>query len=90
MKLADRLGQRVTVDGTARNAALGAVVVTEGGTPVYVAGLAHWDHAVDGRPVRATGTLRLVAGDLVDDRGEHRHGTPDDRLVLDDASWTAG
>jgi len=89
MSLDQQVGTKVTIRGTARNAAAGAVVLTDDRTPVYVAGLDRWDRATDGKQISASGTLRKVGGDpVVNDRGEHSHGVPGDRFVLEQPTWT--
>ena len=88
MDLQSKVGRQVTIEGTARNAAAGAVVLTDDRTPIYVDGLERWDRATDGKKVSASGTLRKRGGDqVVNDRGEYRHGTPGDRFVLEQPSW---
>ena len=88
MDLQSKVGTQVTIEGTARNAAAGAVVLTDDRTPVYVDGIASWDRATDGKKVSASGTLRTRGGDpVVNDRGEYSHGVPGDRFVLEQPSW---
>jgi hypothetical protein len=87
--LTQKVDSKVTVEGVARNAALGAVVLMDDRTPVYVDGVEAWDKAVDGKKISASGTLRRrSAGSLVNDRGEYSHGVPGDRYVLEQPSWT--
>lgn len=50
------LGQRLTVEGIARDAKLGALIEDDGRT-LWIDGLASWPPALAGRRVRATGTL---------------------------------
>ncbi|HTR51222.1 MAG TPA: hypothetical protein VMJ10_10985 [Kofleriaceae bacterium] len=89
MSLDTQVGTQVTIDGTARNAALGAVVVGEKGMPIYIAGLERWDRTIDGKPVSVSGKLTKVApDDVVDASGQHAHGAPGARFVLEQASWT--
>jgi hypothetical protein len=89
MDLQDKVDSKVTIEGTARNAALGAVVLTDDRTPVYVDGLESWDRATDGKKVSASGMLGKCGGDqLVNAAGEYRHGVPGDRFVLEQPSWT--
>ena len=89
MSLDSKLGTQVTIDGTARNAALGAVVVGEKGMPIYIDGLERWDRAIDGKPVSVTGKLQKIApDDVVDANGVYSHGAPGSRFVLEQASWT--
>ena len=90
--MADLKGQidrDVTVEGTARNAAGGAVVLTDDRTPVYIDGLESWDRATDGKHVRAKGTLRRRGGQqTVNAKGEHSHGFPGERYVLEKPTWS--
>ena len=89
--LESQVDQQVTIEGTARNAAGGAVVLTADRTPVYVAGLGSWDRATDGKHVKAKGTLRKAGGQqVVNAKGEHSHGFPGERFVLEQPSWTVG
>lgn len=89
MSLDDKIGTQVTIQGVARNAMAGAVVLTDDRTPVYVDGLERWDGAVDGKSIRATGTLRKRGGDdVVDDKGQYSSGVPSARFVLEQPSWT--
>jgi hypothetical protein len=55
--LRDRIGQHVVLDGTARDAKAGAVVVVDG-APVYLDGMEAWPAGLAGALVRVTGTLR--------------------------------
>ncbi len=87
MSLDQLVGNNVTIEGTARNAAAGAVVLTEDRTPVYVAGLERWDRTLDGKKVSASGTLRREASDeLVNAKGEHNSGVGA-HFVLEGPSW---
>ncbi len=84
------IGQQVTIAGTARDAAEGAIVLLSDRTPVYVKGLFSWDDALDRKRVVVTGTLRLSGGSnepLVNANGEHSHGSEGDLLMIVDASW---
>ncbi|MBM4387420.1 MAG: hypothetical protein FJ088_06740 [Deltaproteobacteria bacterium] len=83
-------GKKATVTGTARNAMLGAVVVKDGGGPVYIDGLAEWDDNALGRRVEATGMLtqRKLAPDPVTGQdGGISHGMAGNADVLEDAVW---
>ena len=80
--LEGRVGERVTLAGTALDAAAGAIVSLDG-FPVYVAGLRGWPPGA----VRAGG--RGATGTLVFRPGAPRgvHG-PADTYALEDASWS--
>jgi hypothetical protein len=84
------VGQQVTLKGTARDAAEGAVVMLKDRTPVYVKGLFSWDDALDRKTVHVTGTLRVGGGSsepLVNAKGEYSEGSEGDMLVIEDATW---
>jgi hypothetical protein len=84
------LGQAVTLKGRAGNAMLGAVVVLEDRTPLYVEGLAEWDDAANGRSVSASGVLRrkrLAPEAEWDSQGGRSHGVEGTNWVLEGATW---
>ncbi len=85
------LDQEVTIRGVARNARMGAVVLTPDRTPVYVVGLEEWDDDLDGESIQATGTLRrrsLAPDPIVDAEGNISHGIAGTNLVLEGATWS--
>jgi hypothetical protein len=79
-----QVGQRVTLTGTAQNAAAGASVLVEG-WPVYVGGLSRWPAELVGRRLDVSGTLVRTRGPAPQERV---HG-PAGGYALDDASWVA-
>ena len=82
--LESRVDERVTLAGTALNAASGAIVSLDG-RPVYVAGLSGWPHENVGREMEVTG--RLVFHPAPEPEGPVVHKL-DDSYELQDASWT--
>jgi hypothetical protein len=84
----EHLGESVTLRGTARTAAAGAIV-SVAGEPVYVDGLDRWSEEVEGKSIEVTGVLRLRESGLpAPPEGEApMHGLVDDTFVLDDAEW---
>lgn len=89
MSLDQQVGTQVTIEGTARNAMAGAVVLTSDRTPVYVDGLERWDRAVDGKQVSASGTLRKRGpDDVVDGSGVQSSGIASAHFVLEKPTWT--
>ena len=77
-----RVGEQVTLVGTALDAAAGAIVSLDG-FPVYVAGLRGWPQELSGQEVEVAGTLVLRPGAP---RGVHG---PGESYALEDASWSA-
>ncbi len=87
MKLDTKIDTEVTIESLAEDASQGAIV-SVGRTPVYIDGLQRWDKAHAGKKVSVTGTLRREAGDEVESpTGEHSHGVPDGRFILEAATW---
>ena len=91
-ELFDRqLDQEITVSGCARDAFMGAVVLTEDRTPIYVDGLREWDEEIEGEDIQATGVLRrrsLAPDPVVDEDGSVSHGAQGTNYVLEGASWS--
>ncbi len=84
-----RLGQAVTLTGRAANAAMGAVVLMEDRTPVYLLGKEEWDDE-NGSTVAVSGTLRrrsLAPDPTVDADGAISHGMMGDAWVIEDPTW---
>jgi len=77
-----QVGQRVTLTGTAQNAAAGAIVLVED-RPVYIGGLSRWPAELAGRELDVTGTLVSTRGPAP---GARVHGHAGG-YALDDASW---
>jgi hypothetical protein len=83
--------QTVTIEGTARNAALGAVIVKKSNEPVYIDGLTEWPPDALGKPVRAKGVLKekkLAPDPVVDEKGNISHGMAGLATVLEKAEWS--
>jgi hypothetical protein len=87
----DRLDKPIVSTGTAKDAALGAVVVLDGGGVHYVEGLDAWPKDVFGKRVEVKGTLRrkkLAPDPVVDSNGLISHGMLGSSHVIEDAVWT--
>lgn len=88
--LAAKLGSKVAIEGTARDAKGGAVVlIAPGEEPVYLEGVARWPDALSGRRVAVEGTLHRKK--LLPDPGVEPRtaGAEGDQLVLESPTWTA-
>ena len=57
MQLEKVLGQEVTLDGTARDAKGGAVLLTDDNIPIYIEGLDSWPPDIDGSRISVSGIL---------------------------------
>ena len=78
--------QRLTVTGTARTAAGGAMVSVDK-RPIYIEDLEAWDDELEGQRVEVTGVLRRRPS-LIPEDGPHSHGLGP-TWALEDASWSA-
>jgi len=76
------------VEGIARDAKAGAVVVSDTG-PVYIEKLGSWPSELLGKQVRVKGRLVTTKfiPDPVNDKGELVQGAPGEQTVMRDATW---
>jgi len=84
--------EATTLRGTAHDAKGGAVVQTDEGRVVYVAGLAAWPDELRGRRVEVSGRLvreKRIPDPVVNERGEHSAGAYGDQEIVEDARWHA-
>jgi hypothetical protein len=80
----------VTLEGYAADARAGAVLMTDEGDTIYVAGLPAWPGDLLGRRVEVTGRLdrkKLIPDPEVNEKGEHTAGAYGLQDVLEGASW---
>lgn len=82
--LQSRVDEQVTVVGTARNAAAGAIVSLDG-RPVYVSELEQWPPELVGRKVEVSGVLVFYPAPQAEGRTIHKLS---DSYALEDASWS--
>ncbi len=90
--LDELVDQTVTLRGVAHEAALGAVVVLDGGGVVYFDGRADWPGPVSGKTIDVTGVLRrrkLAPDPVVGANSGISHGVAGESWVFEDATWTA-
>lgn len=91
IQLSNMVDTKATIEGTARNAHLGAVLLTEDRTPIYIDGLRSWDDTgLDGQQIKVEGMLRrrkLAPDPVVEDDGSVSHGVEGDNYVFENASW---
>jgi hypothetical protein len=80
--------EAVTVTGTARNAAAGAMLRVEGvSRPIYILGLDSWSGELVGSTVEVSGVLRVRGPQVQRGADEPEHGLDTATFVLDDAEW---
>jgi len=91
IQLDSMVDSKAKIEGTARNARMGAVVLTSDRTPIYIDGLDSWSGTgLDGKQIVVEGMLRLrkLAPDpVVDEEGAISHGLQGDSYVVENASW---
>lgn len=79
------------IEGTARNAKGGAVIVGADGSPIYITGLDAWPAGFEGKRVRAMGTLnsrKRIPSPVIGPDGAVSAGAEGDQTVLDQAQWS--
>lgn len=85
-------GGSVTIEGTARDAKAGAVVLNADNEPIFIDGLTSWPDEFSGKQVRVTGVLvqkQNFPSATTDASGAVSQGTEGEQLesVLTDAKW---
>lgn len=83
-------GTRVELEGVARDAKGGAVLVADDGRVVYLEALPSWPEAVEGTRVRASGILarmKYIPSPAVADDGAISQGAEGLQDVLRQAEW---
>jgi hypothetical protein len=85
----EHVGETVSFEATALDAAGGAMVMVGTRTPVYIEGLQRWPRELARKRVTVTGALRRRESDLPETPpgGIPAHGIPSASYVLDDARW---
>jgi hypothetical protein len=76
----------ITVRGTARTGAAGALILVPDERPVYVGGVRRWPAELEGVEVEVTGTVHIQEAQV--ESGARVHGLADDVRVLQDATWS--
>jgi hypothetical protein len=87
----DKVNHEVTIQGVAMNASLGAILMTEDDTPVYLDGIQEWEVELVRKELLVTGVLRyksIAPTATVDSEGRVSHGVGGDNYVLENSSWT--
>ena len=83
-------GDMVTLRGTALDAHLGAVLLLDDESSVYIDGLARWPSEDYGKRMEVTGTLRskkLAPDPTPSSGGMPRHGAMGIQTVVEGATW---
>jgi hypothetical protein len=86
---AEKVGETVSFEAIALDAAGGAIVMIGSGPPIYIGGLARWPQELEGKRMSLTGELRRRESQLppTPPGGIPAHGIPSATYVLDDARW---
>jgi hypothetical protein len=86
---AEHVGETVSLEATAVDAAGGAMVMVGSGTPIYIGGLARWPRELEDKRISLTGELRRRESQVppTPPGGIPAHGIPGATYVLNDARW---
>ncbi|MEH1896859.1 MULTISPECIES: hypothetical protein [unclassified Nostoc] len=91
LDFADKINQKTTIQGIAQNASLGAVLMTDDYTPVYLDGIPEWDSNIAESEIVVTGILRrrsIAPKATINPKGEVSHGVDSDSYILESPTWT--
>ncbi|HLO86237.1 MAG TPA: hypothetical protein VK203_14685 [Nostocaceae cyanobacterium] len=86
----NQINQCLSIHGVAKNAKLGAIVLTCQNIPIYVEGVQSWENDVLNQPVAVTGVLRLqklTPVSVVSLNGGHSAGVEGDIYILENPSF---
>src|SRR5688500_10880945 len=86
----EHVGESVTLNGTARTAAAGAMARVAGyNRPIYIGGVRSWNRELEGKAGEVTGVLRLREAQVPrpEETDAPEHGLPTATFVLDEADW---
>jgi len=81
---------QLTITGIAKNAIMGAVLVTEDNSVYYIDGLESWDDTTLNKKVSATGSLKTETfkeEDLQNEKGEWKEGMSGEKQTLLTPVW---
>ncbi len=81
---------KVTIIGVAKNAKMGAIILTKDQDVYYIDGLHSWDEVVYQKEVKVTGILKLEtfkAEDLKNKKGEYKQGIAGDKKTILKPIW---
>ena len=90
IELESLVGQDVTLNGIARDAKGGAVLVIEETAPVYIEGLASWTLELLGMKISVSGLLKkekIIPDPVIGENGGISQGAVGTQFVLNKAEW---
>jgi len=91
MELEKLIGQKVNLNGTAKDAKGGAVLITPEGYVIYIKGLESWPSELLDKPVSVSGLLKkekLIPDPIIDKNGAISTGATGDQLVLENSEYS--
>ena len=91
MELKMLIGQKVNLNGTAKDAKGGAVLITPEGYVIYIRGLESWPSELLDKHMSVSGLLKkekLIPDPIIDENGAISTGALGDQLVLENIEYS--
>lgn len=91
MELEKLIGQKVNLNGTAKDAKGGAVLITPEGYVIYIKGLDFWPSELFDKSISVSGLLKnekFIPDPIIDENGAISTGAYGDQLVLENAEYS--
>ena len=91
MELEKLIGQKVNLNGTAKDAKGGAVLITPEGYVIYIRGLESWSSELLDKHISVSGLLKkekLIPDPTIDENGAISTGATGDQLVLENSEYS--
>jgi len=91
MELEKLIGQKVNLNGTAKDAKGGAVLITPEGYVMYIKGLESWPSEFLDKRLSVSGLLKkekLIPDPIIDENGAISTGATGDQLVLENSEYS--
>jgi len=91
MELEKLIGQKVNLNGTAKDAKGGAVLITPEGYVIYIKGLDFWPSELFDKSISVSGLLKnekFIPDPIIDENGAISTGATGDQLVLENSEYS--
>ena len=90
MKIEEQIGQNVSLNGTAKDAKGGAVLLTLEGDVIYIKGLEFWPSEILDKQISVNGLLKeekFIPDPIIDKDGAISTGAYGIQLILENAEY---
>ena len=91
MKIEKQIGQEVNLNGTAKDAKGGAVLLIPEGEVIYIKGLEFWPSEILDKEISVSGLLKeekFIPDPIIDENGAISTGAYGNQLILENAEYS--